>query len=233
MQAQQKQNHLLVTNETYAIKSYDKYFTLKIISNADTATTIIEEADNELTINMKTRVIVGIQTMTEATQSVFEWCKVAKTIIASDEKNQFMELIDDGIETMNAARHQLQNSSRIFNTATGKLIAIQYHFDNEVQANQKYLQNKSSQKVIDDFKGVFMQTEKFYKYLKRKIAKAFRDIGELKLQADKVKFNAPNSDDDSAESTASEHSNNIAKSGAYIIAKCNDFNAIAEEDEDF
>ena len=162
---------------------------------------------------MKTRIMSGIDTMTQASQSIFEWCDSVKPLFttpAADEPTQdspLLKVLDDGIEKMSSARSGLQNSSQIFNEATGKLISLQHRFEKELQEKSKHLQTKTSYKIITDFKEKLTSTEKFYKNLKAKSSQTSRDIGELMTQAIAVK--------------RMKYSDQSIKN---LVAKCNEYN---------
>lgn len=151
--------------------------------------------------------------MTQASQSVYKWCdSLLATPIAEEqtEDNHLLQTLDEGIKSMNLARTELRNSSLIFNTATGKLESLQFRFENELQVKSKHLQSKASQEIIENFKVRLQSTEKFYKNLKARASKRFRDIGVLMTQIDKIKIDVATDE-------------NPKQSSENLIAKCTEF----------
>lgn len=194
-------------------------YSLKLFVESRFARAIVQKADADLNLNMKTRIIIGIDIMTQASQTIYKWCDSVKPLLitpAAEEPTQnshLMEMLDEGIKKMNLAQTELGNSFLIFNVATGKLISLEYRFENELQANSKHLQTKTSQNIINDFKEKLTLTEKFYNDLKAKGSKMYRDIGELITQTDRINMNVPDTDENP------EHGN---QSTENLIAKCNE-----------
>lgn len=173
---------------------------------------IVKKADADLNLNMKTRIMVGVDKMTQANQSIFKWCDTVKPLLktpadAEDQtQDHLMKILDEGIEKMNLAQTEILNSSLIFNEAFGKLLSLEYQFQNELYVKNKHFTTENSQKIIAYFREKLTLTEEFYKDLKTKASKSFRDIGALMTQTENVKISVvfgeslkPDDNDKSAE----------------------------------
>lgn len=80
----------------------------------------------------------------EATQTVYEWCGVATQLLtayillfdeynekkASAQKDILIRILDDGVKKLNEAQKSLLVSSQSFNTASGKLLALDSQLTN-------------------------------------------------------------------------------------------------------
>lgn len=178
---------------------------------------------------MKTQVIVSVQTMIDGSQPVRDWCVAVNAFTAADEmhsqKSDLMGLIDGGIETMNSARLKLEDSSSMLNLATGKLAGLEFQFDVVFQSNGILLKNEQSRKMIAKLKETLSSTGEFYDHTRARIHESYRRIGELKLQADKIKFSVPIVTENTA-SGQLESRNSAIESAQLLVAKCNEFNAI-------
>lgn len=182
---------------------------------------------------MKDHLIAVVQTLTEGSQTMFGWCKSVNAFTTADEmhsqKSVFTKLLDDGIHTMTSALAQIQDSSFLLSSAARELGALQQQFQNELESKSKELQSETGQKVIADYSVTLASSEKFYKYLKAKIGKAFRDISALKQQAAEIKSNATDVDDINHRYLVSEYRDDtIIQSAEMLVAKCNEFKTMDE-----
>lgn len=92
----------------------------------------------------------------EATQTVYEWCGVAKQLLtayillfdeynekkASAQKDILIRVLDDGVKKLNEAQKSLQVSSQSFNTASGKLLALDSQLTDDFSEKSSYFQSQ-------------------------------------------------------------------------------------------
>lgn len=171
---------------------------------------------------VKTLMMNGIDAYFTASQNVYEWTGLTIPLLqvyiklyngyneakAAGQKKLLLQVLEDGVDRMNAAQEELYKSSASFNGAAGKLTVLHSRFAVEFDEKSEYFQSKITQirlgaylgsavfgivgvaiaagvvegKLVPDLKEKMASIEKFYDHLNEKILQAAKDIDETKKQ---------------------------------------------------
>lgn len=102
----------------------------------------------------KTYMMNGIDAYFTASQNVYEWCGLVIPLLgvyiklftnhnpakAEGQKKLLVQVLEDGIERMNAAQEDLGKSASAFNSAAGKLTTLHSRFAVEFDEKSEYFQ---------------------------------------------------------------------------------------------
>lgn len=162
----------------------------------------------------------GIDAYFTASQNVYEWTGLVVPLLrvyiqlfkgynqakSDGQKKLLLQVLEDGVERMNAAQEELGKSSSAFNSAAGKLTALHSRFAIEFDEKSEYFQSIITKiriggyaggavfgivgiaiaagviegKFVPELKAKMKSIEEFYETLNGKVEQAFRDIDATK-----------------------------------------------------
>ena len=107
---------------------------------------------------IKTLLMNSLDKYFEATQNIYEWCGISSQLLtayltlfeqydekkAAVQKDILLEVLGSGLTKMTAAQTSLQSSSESFNTASGKLLALETQLSNDFNEKSVFFENQVS-----------------------------------------------------------------------------------------
>ncbi|KFC10041.1 hemolysin E [Trabulsiella guamensis ATCC 49490] len=114
------------------------------------------QAASVLVGDIKTLLMDSQDKYFEATQTVYEWCGVASQLLAAyislfneynekkaaAQKDILIKVLDDGIKKLSNAQKSLLISSQSFNSASGKLLALDSQLTNDFSEKSSYFNSQ-------------------------------------------------------------------------------------------